>query len=243
MEKLRKRETFWRWAAIVTVIAFVLSFLAISSLGSKALGLLFLSGLATWISCIVYFAKYFPLTRNLRWLESKGMTGVTQDIDWENPMSAKSKIRCGSQALACTNPCVAIPYSEIAWIYLHKSTMYGAITVEQSTIICCKDGTKYNIAMTPEEGKWLLDRYIIPQSPQVVIGYGEEQKAQYLNRNPYAAQVKSKAKFTWGVVLLVIGAVETVACVVNRSVGLLGYLPALAMIAAGVILVMQGKRK
>jgi hypothetical protein len=243
MDILRVKEMKWRVLAIVSVVVLALSFISIIFMGIEALFIIAPFSVVTWTFGVIYFVQYFPLIGNLRWLNQIEKANVADDIQDENRLSKKSKVYCGNFALVCTNPCVVIPYSEIAWIYIYKQTMYGVITTQQSTIIYCKNGKKFTISATPEEAKWLLAQYIIPQSPDVVIGFGAEQKKEYLSRNPQAMQKSKRAKAVWGIVLLVLGALMGVACVVNHPVEIPAYILTAAALVGGIILLMIGKRK
>lgn len=243
MEILKNKEKKWRLAALILVVVFALSFITIPFLGIASLLLISPLGFAVWSIGLIYLIQYFPLIPNLRKLERIGKSNVADDISANNRLSPKSKLYCGAFAIACTNPCIVIPYSEIAWIYIYKQTAFGAVTTYQSAIIYCTDGTKYSISATPDEAQQLLNKYIIPQSPNVVVGYGSEQKKLFLSRNPQAVQAQNKVKFVWGVVLLLLGALMVFACVINHPVAIPAYILTAAALIGGTILLLLGKRK
>ncbi len=138
------------------------------------------------IFTIIYIGVYSQFLNNVKWLKKKGYENITDDIDISNPTLPKSKIYCGQRAFFSKKPKAIIPYSEIAWVYVKKSKING-ISAENHTIIYMNDGKKFTITVHryEEEFKLLLANYIIKNSPNVILGYGPEQKMKYkkINKN------------------------------------------------------------
>ena len=132
------------------------------------------------ITCwIIYIVAWMPIVRSVKWLRGKGMENVADDIALDAPTLPRSKIYCGQRALLCKKPCTVIPYSEIAWVHLYERKLYGIITVEKAIIVYTNDGKKFSLNSDVDEFKWLLENYIIPNSPNIIVGYGNAQKARY----------------------------------------------------------------
>ena len=245
MEKVKRKELVWRWIFIVTVVLFALSFTLIPSSGTDSIMLIMPVGALIWVFGLIYFINHFPLLSNLRRLEERNLSYVLDDISTEKPLcpTKKCKLFCGKYAFLCTAPSRVIPYSDIAWVYIEKKTMYGAITIEQSIVIYCKDNKKYTISGTMEECQMLLEQYILPQNQDVVLGFGKAQEQEYLRRNPQAVQSRNKTKFVWGIILLVIGVLLTTICIINYPVEIGGYVLVAAAYISGIILTILGKRK
>ena len=199
---------------------------------------------ALWISGVIYLASYIPFTSSVKWLKEKGMENVADDIILERPTLPRSKIYCGQRALFCKKPCAIIPYSEIAWVHLYERRAYG-IAVEKAVIVYTKDGKKFSLNSNADEFQWLLENYIVKHSPNLIIGYGAEQKARYKQLNPQSAEAGKKVKRIWGIVLMCIGAAFFItllftfkqAEIVPVIILILGFT------GSGALLYMLGKKK
>lgn len=195
------------------------------------------------ITCwIIYLVAYLPFTSSVKWLKSRGLENVADDIILERPTLPRSKIFCGQRALFSKKPCALIPYAEIAWVHLYERRMYG-IAVEKAVIIYTKDGKKFSLNANADEFRWLLEKYIIPSSPNIVIGYGAAQKARYKQLNPEAVNAAKKVKRIWGIVLMILGAVLLTVGLINQTIIGPGLVIVLGMLGAGVALFLVGKRK
>ncbi len=199
---------------------------------------------ALWISGVVYLTSFMPFTSSVKWLKSKGMENVADDIILKRPTLPRSKIYCGQRALFSKKPYAIIPYSEIAWVHLYERRAYG-IAVEKAVIVYTKDGKKFSLNSNSDEFKWLLENYIIANSPNIIIGYGAEQKARYKQLNPESAEAGKKVKRIWGIVLMSIGAAFFIALlftfknaeIVPVTILIFGFS------GSGAILYMLGKKK
>lgn len=244
-KKLRSAKAF-RIYLLVLLIVTIGSFVSMGFIDDVEIVIapIMLSTNALWISGVIYLASYMPFTGSVKWLKSKGMENVADDIILERPTLPRSKIYCGQRALFCKKPCAIIPYAEIAWVHLYERRAYG-IAVEKAVIVYTKDGRKFSLNSNADEFKWLLEKYIIPNSPNIIIGYGAEQKARYKQLNPQSAEAGKKVKRIWGIVLMCIGAAFFItllftfkqAEIVPVTILILGFL------GSGAILYMLGKKK
>lgn len=163
------------------------------------------------ISGEVYVALFFPYTSTAKWLKSKGMENVADDILLEAPTFPKSKIYCGKNALFDKKECKIIPYSEIAWIYMRENRING-IPVGKDAILYAKDGKRFSLPIDVDEVKWLLVNYIVINSPTVVIGYGQKQKQRYKQLNPGAGK---RAMRKAGILLISMGVICLIPLIIS----------------------------
>lgn len=182
---------------------------------------------------------------NLKWLKEKGIEHIADDISLEQPTLPRSKIYCGRQSFFCKKPCAIIPYSEVAWVYLYERKFYGIITMEKSVIIYTKDGKRFAVSWRDDEFKWLLENFIIRYSPNVVLGFGAEQKKRYRELNPSHSEENKKYKRLWGIVLIAIAIVFAILMIAFKETAdistLLIFIISFAI--SGVVLYMLGNKK
>lgn len=145
----------------------------------------------TMVCGIIYIVSFNPTIKNVKWLSKKGMENIADDIILEKPTLPKTKIYCGRKAFYSKKPNVIIPYSEIAWVHLFEQRAYG-IPVQKSVIIYTKDGIKFSLKSDENEVKWLLSNYLMPNSPNLIIGYGAAQNARYKALYPNASKFSFK---------------------------------------------------
>ena len=239
-------------AMVFRIYLFVLLILTIGAVASSGfvdeieivIAPIILSGNALWISVVVYITSFLPFTSSVKWLKGKGLENVAEDIILERPTLPRSKIYCGQRALFCKKPYAIIPYAEIAWVYLYERRSYG-IVVEKAVIVYTKDGKKFALNANTDEFQWLLQNYIVKNSPNIIIGYGAEQKARYKQLNPQAANAGKKVKRIWGIVLMCFGAILLISLIINFQNAEI--VPATFMIlgsfGSGIALYLIGKKK
>lgn len=245
IEKKVRSAKILRICIIIIFILWISSFLLFSLVEPEILTapvMLLTTGM--WVSVIIYFAVFFPMMSGYKWLESKGLENIADDILLEQPTLPRSKIYCGQRALFSKKPCSIIPYSEIAWVHLYERRSYG-ITVEKAVIVYTKDGKKFKLNADADEFKWLLENYIVKNSPNVVIGYGAEQKKRYKDLNPEFAEAGKKVKRTWGIALMCVGAAFLAVAIINiKNVQLVPLsILILALLGTGTILFVLGRKR
>ena len=146
----------------------------------KFLGfIMFASGVGMIFSWLTY-TKYGMAKRNYRWFLKYGDESMLTDVDackCENP---KINMIFGKYAILSTyNAWFVIPYSQIAWIYVTEAIVNYA-TKNYSATVYTKDGKKFvlfgvNQDMLADVAK----NHIIPNSPDVLIGFDKEKKRRY----------------------------------------------------------------
>ena len=243
LEKKIKSAKVFRISLLVIAVLWIGSFLVMPHLEFEVYyPMVMLLTTAVIICGIVYLASYMPFVSSVKWLENKGLENVTDDIILDRPTLPRSKIYCGQRALFSKKPCAIIPYAQIAWVYLYERRAYG-IAVEKAVIIYTKDGKKFALNSNADEFRWLLENYIIVHSPDIVIGYGAEQKARYKQRNPEAANAGKKVKRVWGIVLMILGAFLLTVGLINQTIISPGLVIILGILGAGVVLFLTGREK
>ena len=70
-----------------------------------------------------------------------------------------------------------IPYDDIIWTYITRTNI-NWIKVEKLLVMYRRDGFKYQFHMRDNEISGLINMFLIPNSADLVIGYGEEQRQQ-----------------------------------------------------------------
>ncbi len=140
---------------------------------------------------VVYLVSYKPAITSVKWLAKKGMENIAEDVSLEKPTLPESEIYCGRKALCSKKPCLIIPYQEIAWVHLFEQRAYG-FTVKKSVVIYTKDGKKFVLKYNDNELKWLLANYIVPNSPNLIMGFGAAQKKRFKELYPNASKFSFK---------------------------------------------------
>ena len=134
---------------------------------------------------VIYYAKFYYFVKGYKQLVDAGMLDYVDDINLNEPTFAKSKLYCGRKALYCKSSGCIVPYSQIGWVYIHANNIYG-ITVNKEVYVYMRNGQKLVLSVDVNDFKIVLDRFILRESPDVVIGYGNEQKKRYKALNPQA---------------------------------------------------------
>ncbi len=145
-------------------------------------GLFALAFISLWgfiILLTVWSMKYRGTVYTSNFLKNRGLEHVLDDINPEQPTLPKSKIYCGSKALVSKKPIMAIPYSEIGWVYVQVQKLYGLVTINKTVHVCTRDGKHFVIRADIEEFKWLLENVLLKANPDIVIGFGAEQRKRY----------------------------------------------------------------
>ena len=214
IDKKLKRAKVFRICLWVLLALFPFSIAALIVWGMAAYGWFSLLLMALVIGIPVYFAKCHPFTVCIKGLQEKGQETIADDIIPEETTYGRSKICCGKKAMLCKKPLLLLAYKEIAWVYLYERRV-NFITVEKAVIIHTKDGRKCSIQADAEEFKWLMERYVLPHNPRLIVGYGRDQEEAYLAMNPMAKEKRKKTKRIWGIVLMAMGAAFLIAMLCN----------------------------
>ena len=165
---------FWKLAPVIFLFfTILLTLLPIE----KILGVWFVSINMIWISIWIYCGMFKRTQKCIKWLELNNKSHYINDIALENPTLPKSKIYCGSKAFFYKKKWLIIPYDDIIWTYITRTNING-IAVEKLLVMYRRDGFKYQFHMRDNEISDLINMFLIPNSKDLVIGYGEEQRQQ-----------------------------------------------------------------
>lgn len=127
---------------------------------------------------------------------------------------------------------------------MYEKSVNG-FTVEKKAVFHLKDGRKYYLGITAQEVKSFLENDILQHVPNVILGYGAEQKARYYQMYPQAIEPIKKAKRICGISLMGVGGAFFVAMLINIKRAQI--VPLVIIISlffvAGVILYCLGRKK
>lgn len=201
IERKVKTEKIMRYCMFALLPITILCFVLTVALSNIVLGLWWaLTFIIFWVIFSIYVTKLVPFLKSVEMLKKRGMLTSVYDIDLNRPISPNTKVYCGEKAFFCKKSYVIMPYSEIAWAYQYKQMTYG-VTVSKSIILYNRDGKQFTLYIDVDKFKWLLSELIIKNSPDIIIGYGPEQKARYKQINPKFGEGAKKAKRIFGIVL------------------------------------------
>lgn len=180
VQQKKRTEKIWRFLALASLAAYII-FAALSLITDEDLYLkIFMN---TWLPLIffftVYLAKYVNFVLNQKWLKKIGQENIADTLSLETPKFSKAKIYCGEKALFCKKIDSIIPYEQIIWAYRYQHSING-IVVERSIRVHTKSGNMFPLNIDPNLFSELMHDYICShEKPQLIIGYGKEQKAHY----------------------------------------------------------------
>ena len=138
-----------------------------------------LASLAGIIICAsVYISSYRQLPISLKFLESKGLSNVIDEINVDRATLPRSAIYCGPRAFYSDISNVILPYSEIVWIYgyehrtcfIQRKIYYAVHT---------RDGKKFKLDIHRAEVEWLVFHCIYFHSRDIKVGFSLDKKAEY----------------------------------------------------------------
>ncbi len=241
IEKKIKTEKALRIVLIIIVAMFFGSFslFALTDEVELQLALIMPLAYALLIIAIIYFFRIRPFVCSVKALLDKN---CIDDINLAQPTFPKSKIYCGEKAFFSKNPCVIIPYENVAWVYVYEQKSYG-ITVQKSVIIYTKDAKKYTINAKIEDFQWLINQYIAKNSPNLIVGYGAKQKKLYKELNPATKKASKKTKKISGAIMMAFAGILLTIGLINQTIEIPGIVLLLALFIGGGLLLFLGIKK
>lgn len=175
MERRRKLEIALR----ILLFMLIASVAALFILGFSIAGILLFFPVV--IYSIVYADRNVPFLKNRKWLEKIDSANIADDMKLGEPITRKSKIYCGEKVIFSKKFGVIVPYEQIAWMYRCNHRVNG-ITIEKYLCLYTKSGKKIPIYAKlkefKENEKTIFD-HVINKCPNLLIGYGKEQKRDY----------------------------------------------------------------
>lgn len=178
IEKKLKTATILKYVMISSIILALLSFI----IGATAkISPLFESGVIFCIiaipTSITYIEAFHPLCKSVKFLYRFGLQDTMNDLSTTEFNLPISKIYMGSKAFFAKNPATILPYSMVAWVYI-QHTKYIGIPFDERVIVCCRDGSSFEIRANRNELQMLL-QVVYEYSPDLIVGYGRSQAKQY----------------------------------------------------------------
>lgn len=196
-----------------------------------------------WSAFVIYLAVILPFVRSVKRLERMGLAEAAESIPLDKPTLPRSKVYCGEKAFYSKKGNRILLYSEIAWVHLYVRKTYG-ITVEKSVIFHMNNGKQYSLPFETEELKWMLGTLVIRHSPNLLVGYGPQQKARYEQLYPQVLANRKRTMRIWGIVLMCIGGGLLIPAIINFNPDLIIHLVFLvACLIIGLILFLVGRKK
>lgn len=175
LKKLKKAKVL-RITMIVLAVVYVLGIMMITV--SETFGdLAFIAFYLIIIIGIIYLISYNSVAKCAKWFRDTDSEHVFDDVP-SVPTLPKSKVYCGSQCIVFKKPFVAIPYYEIAWVYIQVNKAYG-ITMSKQVHIYCLSGAHFIIKADASEFEWLLENYLLRLNSNIILGYGNKERKQY----------------------------------------------------------------
>ncbi|MBQ2881273.1 MAG: hypothetical protein IJE40_03300 [Clostridia bacterium] len=178
VDEMLKKEKKWRIVLIATTavcLCLFFSFLAVEN-GAGA----FFAILALIVVGFIYLSSFTRL-RNYKWFlkVSENPDAVLNSFNIDmNSYTKANKVYLGDKALFHNYTFYIIPYSEIAWVYI-KNTSVNYSTQVQTTVIRTRDGKLIEIPCNAESLSMIVQNYLIPQSPGVLVGFTNENGKLY----------------------------------------------------------------
>lgn len=180
IDKKVKSARIYRIFLLILLLMFVCSFFIIPHVDSDIpLMVASVSVISLILFSLIYYLLFHLYAYNFKWLIRNGYENIADDIDLTKPTLPRSGIYCGENALFSKKSKLIMPYSEMAWLYLYRQNLNG-INIENSIIINTTDGKCFHLYHKGNEFNWLMVNYIMSKKPDVIVGFGSEQKKRYL---------------------------------------------------------------
>lgn len=224
--KLRTERIFRCFIITYLLLWCITSFLMLLDYDSKRLAISIFALLPVMIGVPIYFGHYFPLFRSTQWLRKKG-------IDFTQEIRLK-------KAVISLKPCVVVPFSQIAWIFLDPFYGEDSEPIYHVLNIYCKDGSVFKI----ENNSTGWYELLISELPEIMSGISPEKRKLYLQTNPTACDKRNRVKTIWGIVLLIVMlSLGSLSLFVTKSIEPMGVVLLVALLIGGIVLIRQGKNK
>lgn len=226
-----KKERVWRYGLIIyAALLCIISAILLSDYSDDKMAIVIFTATPLLVGIYIYFLVHFPCLRASKFLFSKS-SEIQDDISNGN-------------FLISVAPLIAIPYSQIAWVYIDRN---DPCFIQ----ICCKNGQHYKIedvyhyeSEYEEKAEDELDRLseIAEIIPHALLGNTKENKRLYLEKYPAARSARNKKYTFWGIVILCLSALFTVMSILNGAIEFLGVILILALAVFGILLLIKAKK-
>lgn len=135
-----------------------------------------LLGVLFWIT-IFYLFKLYLICKSVRLLNKYKLQDTSDDLETKSFNLQRSKIFIGSTAFYAKKTNTVIPYYMVSWVYIRQTRIYF-IPLPEFVVFQCRDGSRFLVRANRDELQMLL-QCIYQFSPDLILGYGNEQKKQY----------------------------------------------------------------
>lgn len=134
--------------------------------------------MASVAAAIVYIEIFRPIAKSRKYLLKYGLEDCLCEYDKNKYDLPISKICLGEKSFYAAKPMTVIPYSMVVWVYIRRMSYMGVVPMSEEVIFCCRDGAEFNITANKGELPVLLQK-IQTVSPDLIVGYGNEQSKMY----------------------------------------------------------------
>ncbi len=219
--------TLWVLSLAAMIMSFIIGTEA--SLGVGVIGLF-----ASVLLPLIYVLALRSYT-HLKWMRKNFSSEIASDVVLDKPMLPKSKIFCGSKSFFVKNGFYVIPYGAVQWVYENKMSILPYYFLHLT------GGKKLTVYADKDEFKWLLQNYIKPASPEIIIGYGQAQQRAYFERFPSEDGKRKKGLRIASICFIIIAAISMLPFYMEHEF-LKGTLISCFYIALGIGFLIAGNR-
>lgn len=169
----------WLFIAVCIVVAIDDP---VTAYGLACLGLVLLG----WF----YSYRIAPFNRVKKFIGEQKLRAISKDIGPYVPTYPKSKISCGKEAFYSKKHAAIVPYNHVCWVYVFVFRIWF-IPVFRRTNFKLTNGKNIALKCNKDELTALLNNYIIPANPHVLLGHTDENiKAYHLRVKSYKESLK-----------------------------------------------------
>ena len=149
------------------------------------------SSVVFYIACGIEAVLLFILFSLLR--SRRGLQTGNERLNHEGDLNLTSEeppsrvefhsggIFCGQEALYSKRDRRLLFYDEILWIYKSLDKVTG-VSMGESKFFCTRDGHHYRMHMSEKDMNSLINKYIYPAQPKLILGYSPLNQSEYERR-------------------------------------------------------------
>ncbi len=138
---------------------------------------LFVVVFAFMIMGIVYLRVFRSICSSYKYSKKYAARIDLENFDNDIFDLPASKTVFGKEVFYCAKTGVVLPYSMVAWVYVHQINTYGDAILRQLAVRC-RDGRSAFLNIPDEEIVPLI-KCISEKCSDLIIGYGTEQNEEY----------------------------------------------------------------
>ena len=133
--------------------------------------------LAFIITGMVYLRKYRSICSSYKFTKRFAKHLDFENFDFMDCDLPLSKTMFGNEVFYCATSGVILPYSMVAWAYVHQMSTYGEALIRR-VVVRCRNGTSVYLNIPDNEIVPLIQA-LTEKCPDMITGYDTEQNKQY----------------------------------------------------------------